>query len=61
MKFTLNLDCGNAAFADDPQYEIARILRKVAEDLIDGGLQNLDKLRDINGNIVGQAGITDDR
>lgn len=55
--FKLTIDCGNAAFDPTPDYEIARILRSMADRL--EGL-NLDadtvvNLYDINGNHCGTA------
>ena len=55
MTFTLTIDCTNAAFEDDPAYEVRRILAKLAigengvrEDNADG------IVRDLNGNRVGE-------
>lgn len=57
MKFTLTIDCDNAAFDDDAQYEIERILRVVANNLSkEHGLTQT--LFDINGNKVGKCGMT---
>lgn len=50
--FTLEIDTGNAAFADAPATEIARILREVARTLEDGGY-TAKLLHDVNGNCVG--------
>lgn len=59
MKFTVEIECDNAAFADGcHNYEVARILRELADDL-DAGLFDGNRkstgLRDANGNHVGQA------
>lgn len=54
--FTLRLDCANAAFAEQPEHEVARILRKLAEHLEQG--EDFSKYRtllDVNGNDVGRA------
>ena len=51
MKFGLKISSENAAFADNPEYETARLLRQTADRLengIPGGM-----LMDINGNRVG--------
>lgn len=57
MKFTLEIECDNAAFDDDATVEIARILRKLAKEMT-GGAEYFEShwtLRDVNGNRVGQA------
>lgn len=51
--FTLRIETDNEAFADCPKAEIARILRETADRLESGRYVN--KLRDLNGNIVGSA------
>jgi hypothetical protein len=61
-KFTIEIDCGNAAFGDDDAEvndEVARILRRAAELLQDSGTQESIVLRDINGNRVGSAKFED--
>jgi hypothetical protein len=57
VRFTLTIDCNNAAFDDDPASEIARILRQAARDTESKGLCDGDTFhfRDINGNTVGKA------
>ena len=59
MKFTVEIECDNAAFADGGHnYEVARILRELADDLDVGlfdGKRKSTGLRDANGNHVGQA------
>ena len=54
MKFTVEIECDNAAFADDcHSYEVARILRELADDLDAGlfdGKRKSTGLRDANGN-----------
>ena len=56
----LHIETGNAAFDDEPATEIARILRAYALGLEQG---NFDPayfvLRDINGNKVGEAQISE--
>ena len=54
LKFKLNMSCGNAAF-DDQNAEIARILRKIADDLEADSSGRLCEqyFRDSNGNRVG--------
>jgi hypothetical protein len=58
MKFTLTIDCGNAAFEDSNDVgEVARILRKLANKLEGMGAASdgEHRLYDINGNKVGVA------
>ena len=51
--FTLKIETGNAAFANDKDQEIVRILREVA-DQIETCSQTTRKIYDINGNGVGR-------
>ncbi len=64
MKFTLTIECGNAAFEDEPLAEIARILeeqtKKIEHWVGDGSKVWDSTLYDINGNKVGKAVLTDD-
>lgn len=56
MKFTLEIDCDNAAFGDTDSErgdEVARVLRDLARRVADGYL--MVYLRDANGNTVGTA------
>lgn len=55
MKFTIEIDCGNAAFGDYPWDEVARILKAYAERLENGHRPDRPALYDINGNRVGAA------
>lgn len=56
MKFTIEIECSNAAFEDYPVVEIARILEEQVKKL---RRENMyphswsDSLYDINGNKVG--------
>jgi hypothetical protein len=52
MKFKLEIECDNAAFEDDPSYEVARILKEAATEKVEQGTLT-GKLYDINGNLVG--------
>ena len=56
--FTVKISTDNAAFDDEPGYEVARILREHAALLESHGPGDIGTvaLRDINGNRVGQAG-----
>jgi len=57
MKFVLEIDMGNAAFAIDAEYEVARILRIAAQKAEDHPVRSVVefKLYDINGNHVGKG------
>lgn len=57
MKATITIQMDNAAFADEPATELARILRNLAERIEEGSTES--RLRDINGNHVGQFTITE--
>lgn len=62
MRFTLTIDCDNAAFGEDDAdlfNEVAWIIRKQAEAM-DAGMQP-NTLRDSNGNTVGSANFTGKR
>ena len=61
MIFTLIVDCDNAAFEDDPKYELRRIFKRL---VVGDALRDLDvadrrhganrgPIRDSNGNTVG--------
>lgn len=52
-KFKVHINCGNDAFATAPEEEVARILRKLA-DQIEQGFTGC-YLTDYNGNTVGFA------
>ncbi|USK62287.1 hypothetical protein [Peribacillus asahii] len=50
-KVTVTIKTGNAAFEENPNMEIARILRELANNL--EADVHPGKLRDLNGNTVG--------
>ncbi len=55
MRATIVLNMDNAAFEDAPGIELARILRKLADDVENNGPENAnDRLHDINGNSIGE-------
>ena len=58
FKLTINTD--NAAFDDDMEAELARILTDIAQALRDYGPWAGGTIRDINGNPVGTYTITGD-
>lgn len=51
MKFSLTIESDNAAFENDPQGEISRILRELHDEIDSGYAPEI--VRDYNGNIVG--------
>lgn len=62
MRFTLTIDCDNAAFADDPGREVATML-KTAAVRIGSGTDEFAPgadftVRDGNGNTVGRWQVT---
>jgi hypothetical protein len=58
MEFSIEMDCDNAAFEDDPAEEIARILNVTAGKLRSG--RHGGDLVDVNGNRVGTFDLIDD-
>ena len=57
MRFTLTIDCDNAAFGEmlhERAAEIRRILNDVSERLASDEYTISGKLRDVNGNTVGR-------
>ncbi|AZO29366.1 hypothetical protein [Mesorhizobium sp. M1B.F.Ca.ET.045.04.1.1] len=57
-EFSLEIKMDNAAFADDPGGEVARILRDIADKVTRGdgftiGEATGTPIRDVNGNRVG--------
>lgn len=53
--FKIEIETGNAAFEDDRNMELARILRQIAERLENG--EDAGRVLDINGNKVGSFEI----
>jgi len=61
QKITITIDVGNAAFEDyNGGNEVARILRKLADQYEETGLYTFARLADVNGNQVGEAAIYDE-
>lgn len=63
MKVSITIDCDNAGFEESPAGEVARILRKLADDMthyerLNGEMEDRRTLRDINGNTVGQMEVS---
>lgn len=65
MNITITINTDNAAFSDENggrEYEVGRILRKLADELHDGIINasiGPRKLRDINGNTVGKVEVVE--
>lgn len=58
LQFRLTVNCDNAAFEESPEREIARILRTTAARLEQNeSFDTYQNLRDLNGNVVGTAGL----
>ena len=57
MKFFIEIDLGNAAFDDLPEYEIERILKETARKVRFEGLGESKDLYDYNGNACGRYGL----
>lgn len=57
-ELTLGMKLDNAAFDDEPGYEVCRILRDLADKIEQRGLQDEMILWDINGNRVGKVAVT---
>ena len=54
MDLRVQFNCDNAAFEDTPEFEVARILRHIADRIENGEATGLyQNAIDINGNIVG--------
>lgn len=58
MKYTITINCDNAAFDPEPEIEVSRILKKLADDVVMHDFQTKIILRDINGNRVGESEAT---
>lgn len=50
--FELKIELDNQAFEEDQEYELARILRQISDDLIIHGSGSRN-VKDINGNKIG--------
>jgi hypothetical protein len=72
LRFTVTIDCGNAAFDPDPGPEVARILHQIAErvasicgedytDRKGGWFKHYQTIHDSNGNDVGRFAFKDAR
>lgn len=61
MTAKIEIQMDSAAFTHEPGEELARILRKLADNLDGADITPADsnKLRDVNGNTVGTFTVTD--
>lgn len=64
MPFTVNIHTENDAFEGDPSPELARILRKIADDVENYQAKGMNyalfqTILDINGNDVGRYALLD--
>jgi hypothetical protein len=57
-ELTLGMKLDNAAFEEEPGYEVSRILRELADKIEQRGLEDGMILRDVNGNRVGTVAVT---
>lgn len=57
MRVTITIECDNAAFDETPAVEVARILQRYAAKLREAYQLEECKLRDVNGNTVGQVKV----
>jgi len=57
VEITINIE--NAAFEENGSSEVARILRKLADDYENDGFYIYEYLHDINGNVVGKTALED--
>ena len=51
MALEIEFETGNAAFENDREYEVNRILRTIGERILKG--ENAGNIYDINGNNIG--------
>jgi hypothetical protein len=52
MRFLVEIQCDHAAFADDPNHEVVRLLREIGKRLEKDG-ESCGGLVDVNGNSCG--------
>ena len=57
--FTLKFSTDNAAFSENPNDEVARILKEVALRMTDYGEAKRGPIFDINGNKIGEFELTE--
>ena len=55
--FNLSINTQNAAFEDGAEYEIARILREIADKVENAGAESAANVLDYNGNRVGRYSL----
>lgn len=60
-RFTVMISTDGAAFEDDPTPELARILRRIADDMEQGREYDMfQTIHDVNGNDVGRYALKPD-
>ena len=66
MKFTIEIDCSNAAFEDNPEYEAGRIIEDLGSKLRRGTMSltyyaqgSAFTLRDLDGHKVGEMRVSE--
>ena len=62
MKLIITIKMDNAAFEDQgKEYEVSRILQRLAGDIATSAITEIDglSLRDLNGNTIGECAIRD--
>ena len=59
MKISIEIEMVNSAFVDCPEVELSRILANMSERLLYNNVYAFDKIRDINGNVVGEVTVTE--
>jgi hypothetical protein len=57
MTATIRIEMDNAAFEDTPMLELGRILRELARSVETLGRDTETRLRDVNGNTVGEFSV----
>jgi hypothetical protein len=60
MKIIIEINMDNAAFEENPEVELARILAHMSERYKENNVYAFSRIRDINGNTVGSATVIED-
>jgi len=58
LKITINTD--SSAFDGQPELEIERILKDIAQGIGSGRIDEAQPIRDINGNTIGQLTLDEE-
>lgn len=60
-RFSVQMSCNSPAFVPDPQPEVVRVLRSIADKIEREGLSGFfETIRDAQGNDVGRFAIKND-